>query len=211
MPENVEKRLLELLKPFFEKQGFHLLTNLHQYRKATSSGFQNIILSVSGREPVLVEVNIGTRIDLVEELAYQFTTGLRSYQQDSNTLVTSIGRIMQQPYFRFEINQADDVTTVADKICNFMQEQGFGFLEKYSTISALDQLFNDKPREKLPYAYNHMNRCLRGIVLARMADRRDFTAIAATYRNTLVKSSTAPPLLEKYDKLVNHLKTFSFN
>jgi hypothetical protein len=160
---------------------------------------------------VLVEINIGTRIDLVEELAYQFTTGLRSFQENSNTLITSMGRIMQQPYFRFEVHQSVDIREVAEQIKAFMETQGFDFLEKYSTISELDKLFNDKPREKLPYAYNHLNRCLRGIVLARMADRKDFPAIAATYRNTLLKSSTAPPLLEKYDKLVNHLKTFSFN
>jgi len=120
-------------------------------------------------------------------------------------------RIIQQPYFRFEVHQSADIREVAEQIKAFMETQGFDFLEKYSTISELDKLFNDKPREKLPYAYNHLNRCLRGIVLARMADRKDFPAIAATYRNTLLKSSTAPPLLEKYDKLVNHLKTFSFN
>lgn len=211
MPNVVEKRLLMLLQPIFEAKGFQLMKHLHQFRKKTDGGFQNIIISVSGSEPVLVEINIGTRVDLVEELAYQFTTGLRSFQENSNTLITSMGRIIQQPYFRFEVTRTDDVQEVADRICGFMQEQGFGFLDKYTTISELDKLFNDNPREKLPYAYNHLNRCLRGIVLARMADRKDFPAIAATYRNTLVKSSTAPPLLEKYDKLVNHLKTFSFN
>jgi hypothetical protein len=211
MPKDVENKLLEYLQPVFEKQNFKLMKHLHQFRKTTANGFLNTIVSVSGREPVLVEINIGTRIDLVEELAYQFTTGLRSFQENSNTLITSMGRIMQQPYFRFEVHQSVDIREVAEQIKAFMETQGFDFLEKYSTISELDKLFNDKPREKLPYAYNHLNRCLRGIVLARMADRKDFPAIAATYRNTLLKSSTAPPLLEKYDKLVNHLKTFSFN
>ena len=211
MITGVEKQLTDRLQPYFEEEGFKAIKHLHQFRRPTRNGFQNVILSVSGRDPVVIEVNIGTRIDLVEKLAYQFTTGLQGYQEDSNTLVTSIGRILDQPYFRFQVSQPEDIQQTADRIIGFMKETGLEFLQQYSKIRELDTLFNDKPRQKLPYAYNHLNRCLRGIVLARLAERKDFPALAATYRATLVKSSTAPPLLERYDKLVSHLKIFSFN
>jgi hypothetical protein len=207
----IENQLFERLEPFFKAYEFMLLRHLYQFRKQTENGFQNVILSVSGSQPVLVEVNLGTRINMVEELAYQFTTGLDVFQENSNTLITSLGRIVNDPYKRFEANHEADVPAIADSIREFMLQQGFAFLEKYSRVKEMDALFNASPDDRLPYAYNHLNRCLRGIVLARIAGRRDFPALVATYRRTLERSSTAPPLLEKYDRLAHYLKTFSIN
>ncbi|MFP4089943.1 MAG: hypothetical protein ACLFUB_10150 [Cyclobacteriaceae bacterium] len=211
MSESVEMLLFKELRPFFERYDFYLLLPKKQFRKQTKLGFHNVIISVSGSKPCLIEVNIGVRLDLVEELAYQFTTGLSGYQRDSNTLVTSLGRIIGDPYKRFEAEDHVSVKKAARDIADLMVSEGFYFQEKYDSIKALDQLVNKEPTKKNPFIYNNLHRCLRGVVIARLAENKNFNSLVATYRRSLVRSSTAPPLLERYDKLVNYLKSFSVN
>lgn len=211
MSESVEMMLFKQLRPFFERYNYDLLLPKKQFRKPTKLGFHNAIISVSGSKPCLVEVNIGVRLDMVEELAYQFTTGLSGYQQDSNTLITSLGRIIGEPYKRFEAEEAEAVKKAAREITDLMVSEGFYFLEKYDSIKALDQLLNKDPTQKSPFIYNNLHRCLRGVVIARLAENRNFNSLVATYRRSLVRNSTAPQLLDKYDRLVSYLKSFSIN
>ncbi|MDF9800618.1 virulence-associated protein VapD [Catalinimonas alkaloidigena] len=211
MKSQTEKLIIKELEPFFRNREYQWLAHYHQFRKQRKIGFDNVLINVNGSKPGLLDIKLGIRLDLVEQLAYQFTMGLSDYQEHSNTLVVKMGELIAQPHLRFEIKHEDDIKEAALRIIGFMQTKGFAFLEKYNDVNHLDQLFNEYPDQKLKYAYNAFNRCLKGIVLARLAERRNFQQLILTYRHYLLKRDTASQLIEKYDKLSRFLKNFSLN
>ncbi|MEK6475900.1 hypothetical protein WJR50_00145 [Catalinimonas sp. 4WD22] len=210
MMTDAEKLIVKELNPFFRNKEYQWLQHLQQFRKLRKNGFHNILINVKGY-PSLIDVKLGVRIEMVEQLAYQFTTGLSDYQVHSNTLMIKMGELIDQPHLRFEAKHEEDIKAAALQIMGFMQTKGFAFLEEHSEVNRLDKLFNDNPYHKLIYTYNAYNRCLRGIVLARLAGRRDFQELVNIYRKSLLKKNTPPQLMEKYDKLSKFLKNFSLN
>lgn len=210
MMTDAEKLIVEELNPFFKNKEYQWLQHQQQFRKLRKNGFHNILINVKGC-PGLIDVKLGVRLDLVEQLAYQFTTGLSGYQAHSNTLIIKMGELMGQPHLRFEAKHEEDIQEAALQIIGFMQTRGFAFLEEHSAVDRLDKLFNEHPEQKLKYAHNEFNRCLRGIVLARLAGRKDWQGLIAIYRRSLQKKNTAPQLMENYEKLSRFLKYFSLN
>lgn len=206
-----EQVVINELRPFFMAYDYSWIPHYQQFRRLTSNGFHNLLINIKGDKPQLVDIKLGCRIDMVEDLVYQFTTGLLGYQEHSNTFIASLGEIIGQSYFKYEISDKQEAVTVSEAIKGFMLSKGLDFIEQHSSVQSLDKLFNDQPTQKLPYATHPLNRCLRGIVLARLAERKDFIGLVAIYRRALVISKTAPPLLEKYDRLCHYLKSFSFN
>lgn len=161
--------------------------------------------------PTLAELHLGVRLDRVEQLGYQFTLGLTEYGLHSTTLITSAGRISGQPYQRYTLDQPTDVDTTARQMMDFMDAAGFDFLNKYGTLQALDKLFNNQPTEKSLFLVNPLHRSLRGIILAKLTQRNAWEQLVDTYRTQLVRRGTPEPLIYRYDRLVDYLRTFSVN
>ncbi len=211
MELDLEKALIDMLTPFFVTNHFAWSIDGKQFRRATKAGFQCVFLSLIKPLPMVAEIKLGIRIDAVESLVYQFTTGLAMHQYQSNTFIASLGEILEEPYLRYEVAKEAEIQAVAEKIENFMTKTGFHFLKGHDDIYKLEKTFNKNPDKKWTYAYNDYHRCLRGIVLAKITGNREFISLIATYRRRLVKQGTATKLIEKYDKLAAFLKNFSFN
>jgi hypothetical protein len=209
---DVESLLFLNLESFFEKQDFDLLLEKKQFRKNTEQGFQNIILSISKYEQEsLIEFNIGVRLDIVENLVNQFTQHLIDFQADTNTLLTSMGRLLNEPFLRFKVKSEDDLFQVCQKLCKFMTEQGFSFLEQVSHSPTLDQVINRNPEQAHPYFYNSYHRALKGITLAKLNYNPDFEGLAQTYYQQLIRKNAPPSQQENFQKLYRYLHNFSVN
>ena len=211
MAENLIQSLTARLNPFFALHNFTLLAAYRQFRKEYDGGFGTVIISVGNFFPALAELHVGVRVDLVEQLAYQFTSGLAEYGPHSTTLITSAGRILNQPYYRFPLEHSADIDSVAEQMERFMRVEGFAFLEKYRHVKALDELFNTEPHERSPYLINRLHRSLRGIILAKLAHRDRWSGLVTSYRAQLTLRGTPEPMMQRYDRLANYLRTFSVN
>ena len=211
MAREVEQLLAESLYPFLSPYDFEAEYASCQFRRKDDRGFSSIIISTGGTLPALVELHLGIRLDLVEQLAYQFTSGLAEYGPHSTTLITSAGRILGQPYHRFSLDRLSDVSQIATQIRQFMLEYGFAFLEKYRRIEALDELFNATPHEKSPYFTHRLHRSLRGIILGKLVDRPHWERLVTGYRAQLTLHGTPEPMMHNYDRLADYLRAFSIN
>ena len=211
MIANPISSLIKSLAQYTRPYDYELFAAQHQLRQTTHQGFFNIIVAAGSTFPTLAELHFGIRIDLVEQLVYQFTTGLAGYGPHSTTLIASSGRIVGQPYLRYPIDQVADVETVAQQMKDFMWAEGFPFLQRYGGSEALDGLYNDNPTQKSSLLTNELNRSLRGIVLARLTHRSDWRYLVDTYRTLLTQRGTPESLIERYDQLANYLQTFSVN
>ena len=115
------------------------------------------------------------------------------------------------PYQHYPVEDEKAAPDAVQQMCSFMEQQGFGFLKQYSNAQALDTLYNQHPERKSLYLPNLFHRALRGVTLAKLAQRLDWLDLVQIYRAALMARNTPPPLMAQYDQLAHYLRTFSVN
>lgn len=208
-----EQGVVDALAEQLKHYGFDWLPRLHQFRRSSEHGFSCLILSSSpATEGSIMEAHIGLRLDAVENLSFPFTNGLPGFQPDSMTLVTPMARLYGQRFQRLNLKDEKDQEAAAQLFGAQLKETGLPFIKQYSTISALDQLFNDAPSNPLSLVHNQINRCFRGIVLAKLVHRPDFKEVAQAYAHVLSEKLYAPEqTIAKFHRLCDFLLHYSMN
>lgn len=204
-------RLYHQIDGWISQQTFEPIPPMNQFRRVVNNGFQIIVLSSAGTSPVEVEVFLGVRIDLVEQLAYQFTAGLSGYGPYSTTLLVPARKVIQKEIGRYTLYQEGDIEETHRQFQALMTEYGFAFLDQFSGVSALDVLYNSEPSKKQEYLTNEFHRALRGIILAKLVDRPSWLDLTEIYQAKLEKRAVPEVQLAKYQQLVSFLKNYSFN
>jgi hypothetical protein len=210
--KSLEISLYNHLNHFLAKKSFILLPDYKQFRKETDTGFQNLILSSSRyADELWIEVNIGVRVNMVEDFAQQFLDIPIEYRQHANTLITSFGRLSDTKYLRYKIVNQEDVEICFEAIKDFMHDRGLEFLDYASHIKNLDTIFNEKPHKPNKYLYNQTHRCFKGIIIAKITDNPQFLTLLDQYQSALERMQTSDREMENYMKLVNFLLYLSLN
>ncbi len=211
MPNPPFNGLYAALKESLNALNFVEILAKRQFQRANSSGYSSVVLSVAGREPTEIEVFLGIRINLVEELVYQFTNGLRDYGPFSTTLLVSGRKVAPEfPYF-YRLAKEADVHATKQQILSFLHQYGFPFLDKHQSAKSLDALYNQEVAQKSFYVINEFHRALRGIILAKLAKRPNWEELVEQYRVKLQKKALPEVQMQNYEQLVNFLKYHSFS
>ena len=192
--------------------GFELHSGMRQYRRPEAYGYSCVILSAVEYEGIhLLDVHLGSRIDLVEELAYQFTNGLKDYGPQSTTFITSVGRVKNQRIHRYRYRNSVEREEVEQRLVHFFNEQGLDFLDSVNNLQTLDNIYNSKPEVACRYTYNQGNRAIRGMTIARILNRKDFRKLAAEHWKALLRQKQPNNILLNYQKLISLLAYYSVN
>lgn len=209
---SLKQRIIAGLQPLLQMKGFVYVGQWDQFRKPTPSGFQSVILSLANYpDASLLEIHLGVRQDAVENLAYPFTNGLMGFQTNSMTLVTPLAKLHGHAFQRFEISVSTDLATILSQISDQLEKGGFSYLDKYSRLEEMCHLFNKHPNHPLPLVHNQINRCLRGMVLAKISQKNGFETLTQIYRDRLVSMRVPQDTLDKFDRLRTYLRTYSSN
>ena len=208
-----EKRLFQQLSPLFSRYGYEALPAKKQFRQTTKNDFRSVLFSLSGdTEEKTIDVQLGIRFNLIEELVYQFLGGKKGAEKESTTIITSLARLKRQKHRRLVITEdEEDLQNTCHDIAGALQEKGFRFLNTYSQLHRIDKMVNRKPLRLCPIMYNQIHRCFKGITIARMLHRTDFEKLVSVYGNYLDSQWAARQVTDNYYKLVNFLRHFSFN
>ncbi|UZR96025.1 hypothetical protein [Chondrinema litorale] len=207
-----ETSLYHKLYDFFYDRGYEMMAGKKQFRKYYSGGFKNIIFSPSvyGDECWL-ELNLGVRNDLVEEIVQQFLDNYKEFQNDTNTIIISIGKLTNNKYFKYKATDNDDLELICEQIESFMLHEGFSFLDKVSSIKYIDILFNRYPAKPSKFVYNQSHRCFKGLIVAKLVNNKKYKLIKDIYREALKTYGTKPLQLKNFEKLVTFLQHYSAN
>ena len=207
-----ETNLFRHLTNFFAEHQYVLLADKKQFRKTTATGFQNVIFSPSFyQDETWLEVHFGCRNDQVEQIAQQFLFSLPDYRLDADTILISIGKFNDTPYYRFKIRSSEDLLLACQQIEAFFTEKGFGFLNDSCTLPALDVLFNQQPNQPCRYVYNQTHRCYKGLITGRLNNNPFFTGLIDSYRNNLSRQTQSSHELLHFERLISYLLHYSAN
>jgi len=207
-----ENTIWQTFTDFLQGFGYTAMPDRKQFRKPFSGGFKAVMLAVTPYDDDYVfEVTLGTRVDLVEDLVYQFTNGLKGYTPDSNTFAASTGRLSGKRYLRYTVSTTDKFQQVFEDISQQFTSRWFSFLDRAVKVDYLDELYNDRPLEENTLVYNQINRCFRGIVLAFLAHNKNYHHINTAYLGYLRQINAPYMIIENYKKLIAFLNVYSMN
>ncbi|WP_080056504.1 hypothetical protein [Spirosoma aerolatum] len=207
-----ETNLYQHLAPFFSDHAYALLTEKKQFRRVTSNGFQNIILtSVFYPDDTTLEVNFGCRHEQVEQIAQQFLNNQPDLRPDANTLILSMSRFVGFQKARYKIHSEADLSQVCSQIEDFFSAQGFDFLATAASLPTLDRLLNEYLDEPCRYVYNQTHRCYKGLIAARLNHNPNFDDLVDYYRHLLIHQTQNPYEQMHFERLIAYLQHYSAN
>ncbi|MEL6133478.1 MAG: hypothetical protein AAFR59_08965, partial [Bacteroidota bacterium] len=207
-----EVYIAEQLSNFLLPMGYEALEGKKQLRRYQSSGFQNIIYSISTyTDSVWVEFHMGIRIDAVEQMAGKFTRTLPGWQQDAHTVVVSEGKLVGSPYLRRTAQNVHELDQIVAAFHSFWQTEGASFLNAHASVRGVDRLLNTAPDQKNKYLPNQAHRYIKGITAAKLAQNPHFAALAQQYLQAFDTLPNGHLWINEYRKLTAYLSGLSLN
>ena len=207
-----ETSLYGELSHFFKQHEFVLLPEKKQFRKATPSGFVNVILSCAHYGPTtLLDVNFGCRHEQIEQIAQQFLPTLTDFRPDANTLLVSIGKYNQTTPPRYSIQTEHDLIDTCGQIEHFFAEIGFDLLHQATSLPMLDHILNHTPSKPCVFVYNQTFRYYKGLTAAKLTHNNQFLTLTDLYRQQLSRQSQNAHEALNFDRLVAYLNHYSPN
>jgi hypothetical protein len=100
---------------------------------------------------------------------------------------------------RSELLYSDQVGALGDEFIDFMDRSGFAFLEKYTKLQALDNLYNHRTELSAKWCNHSYQRCFRGMVIAGIRSRRDPGLLRQKHRQYLLERGYAGQVIQKFD------------
>jgi hypothetical protein len=208
----LETALYQQLSDFFTERGYAFMPEKKQFRRTTPTGFENILFAVSDYDDeTWIEINFGVRHEQIEHIVQQFLGNLADFREDANTLVVSVGKYNDTKYFRYKVQNEDDLMITCEEIKRFFLTRGFDFMQQYASLRAIYLLFNDEPRKPCKYLYNQNHRCFKGLVAARLCNSERFLKLGDVYRNALMRMGATPDEMFSFERMLSFLLYLSVN
>jgi len=215
---NIEQVLIQKMNADLVNAGFEIREEQRlQYRKSFEGGFQSFSFTVSPspkkqlNKDFWIELSMGVRINIVENIVNQYTHILKDYYDDTHTILTSYGRMVDKQYFRFKVHQKDDLETACYQMKHFLKQTGLPFLNKNSNLQNIDKLINNYPEKPSKFIYNQSYRCLKGVIIAKLNQNPYFDTLTKAYEFILEQQSQGKDMMPRYLKLLEHLQLWSVN
>ena len=197
---------------FFREWGFEYIDAYSQFRKTDKMGFQSVILSISKYEnEIWIEVTLAIRKNEVEHIAQQFLSNLIDFQSHTTTISISLGKLNQNPYFRYKAENEEDLEVCAEELIKFMSEEGMDFLEATNSLKELDVLFNKTPKHPILYVHNQFHRYFKGIVLAKITNNPKYDELVELYFRSLIHKKADETIQSNFKRLTHFLVHYSVN
>ncbi|WP_291726200.1 hypothetical protein [Bernardetia sp.] len=200
------------LIPFFREWGFEYIDAYSQFRKTDKMGFQSVILSISKYEDeIWIEVTLAIRKNEVEQIAQKFLSNLSDFQHHTTTIAISLGKLNQNPYFRYKAENEEDLEVCAEELIKFMSEEGMNFLEEKNYLKELNLLFNKTPKHPILYVHNQFHRYFKGIVLAKITNYDKYDELVELYFRSLIYQKANETIQANFKRLTHFLVHYSVN
>jgi hypothetical protein len=210
--KSLGKEFFEALVAFFKEAGYEAYPVFNQFRKDRDGGFTNVIFSITHyHNELVIECTFGSRINLVEETLLPYSNFINGCKAESNTAITNLAKFLNKPHFKLMINGTESFNDSVAFVKTFFDESGFQFLQELTEITNVEQHFNHNLKNVSLLAFNHQMRAFRGITLATVAQNPHWEDVRQEYIVLLRKYGTPEVIMDRFERLSNHLAGMSLN
>lgn len=183
-------KLLGILKPQMSKRGYRFSTVDDLFLQAEGDfTYQWQCRFTSGSYCVEVEPEMGIRSEIVERIFHQTSTFLPKYQSGTSTIGSSLANIERADLklYTSVIATDEDLQIAALKLLALFDDKALPFFRHYGNLQAIDHLLNDRPYEHTPLCAYGISRETRGLIVARLVGRSNYSELEAYYRSRILK------------------------
>lgn len=197
--------LAALLKPY----GFTLIRRMDWFvRKGKTSLIYRLDFygGYDRDKGYIVSPSLAIRIDEIEDIYHKVSGFEPQFQKDTPTIWPTIKDLQRaKDGYEYELDSVEDKTPVVEKLFSIFKDIGLPFLEKNSSIAAIDKLLNSNPENENSIFDTPVPRFYRGVIVAKLAKRENYEQIVETYRKYL--SQVNGYHLDNYEKLIKILNS----
>ena len=203
----VSKEMKTAHQDFLGDFGFTLDSKLLHYVKLFDEGKQVIFFHhVSNSDSNCIEVQLGIRIDEVEEIINQFLPSLGDFSERSTTLIMPLDQINAKMQRRYFIEEEEDIALVLKQIENHLVKDGFKWLDQYSNPNHLEAYFNNNPDQEF-ITQNFTYRSARAITLCKLYNPDSYQENKKAYLDKLEEMMVTPFTLASFLNLLDYLES----
>jgi len=177
----LKQQVLKSLDDKLEKFGF-------KFKKSDDSFVQNTVSGWNMFSVVLLKKGTGwnirpgllIRFNIVEDLFHQISDFEKKYQKGTPTLGTSIEDLdIDGLESRFDLTEEGQIDLVSDKLFELFKSVGVPFFEKHKELHSAERAVNQDVNNT--HLTGPIFKGTKGLVLAKLLNRKDFTALQEEY------------------------------
>jgi hypothetical protein len=209
---NGECYIQDSVRPSLQQTGFEWNKEAQYFFKTNGNYIHTVRLGLRRGKAVTtrkgiknspqISLQVGIKALVVEDLVSQF----RQQPPTIHQLTASFGT--QQLITDLSEENLD---RVSQQIENTLEHKAMPLLTKYSNLKRLDALFNRHTYQHNKHVGGLLNRCFKGLVLARFSYRRRFTELYEQYLQRLDNQWAPRDAMHNFSSLYRFLKVYSLN
>jgi hypothetical protein len=202
----------DALAPAFESRGYEWVASGQQFRKQHAYGFNAVVFSPAVYDDeVILEVSLGSRHRLVEELMTSIGKQGLSNGRYGFSAITTLGKQLELKHQRLRAGSPEQTRELGDALLEFFESGGFELLEKLARRDGLHQALNYQPGKPSMFANNQLLRCFRGLAIAHIIDAPNLHSLAEVYENRLQKLGAPVEMHRSFVRMFEYFRAFGLN
>lgn len=202
----------DALAPAFEARGYEWMASGQQFRKQHAHGFNAVVFSPSVYDDeVILEVSLGSRHRLVEELVSSIGKQGLSNGQHGFSAITTLGKQLELKHKRLRAGNPEQTRELGDALLEFFENGGFELMEKLAGRAGLHQALNHEPSKPSLFANNQLLRCFRGLAIAHVIDASNLHSLAEVYEARLQKLGAPAEMHRSFIRMFEYFRAFGLN
>lgn len=200
--KEMKSLLFEMLSSILDGTDFRLKKSEDCFTRKIAGGWQMLGLPLLDYNPEFIfSLNICIRLDAVEEIFNLFSGVAPKHHSTTTTTITRL------EYFtggrgEYEVTTPEDVASAGGILSLVIRDKIIPFFNEHKDVQALDRAVNSE-YPGIDITQNPSG-AMHSVILARMAENKDFECIVAKHRTDL---QLAPEIAHSFNRLVEYLKT----
>ncbi len=187
----LKTNLFDSLRPLLGSEGFMIQPRRDRFLRA-HGGVVDIyqLVCLNAKPGLLIQPSVGLRFDLVERI-FHVTSGFeKKYQDGTNTIGSTIGRLQgsTNESCQFPLVASTDLDSVVAEVSYTFTNFALPYYDRYATLAAIDAELNEDPNQPTPNRPSGWLRCSSGIIVARLVGRNDYDSLKSIYASIMERA-----------------------
>jgi hypothetical protein len=184
--------------------GFKAKPREESFVRTIPDGKQAVMVAIFDYKPEFrFSLTLAIRLDPVQEIVNQFSGSPPKYHKITTTTLTQLDWFFpgEPRPKQYSVTSEGDIVAAVKQLAPTIEQKILPFLDRYKDVAAIDEMVNRL--DPSPDSTHMPVRGMTALTVARLAGNPDFEALAAKYLSDL---RSAPPLVQKYTALIEHLR-----
>jgi hypothetical protein len=208
----LKTHLLGHLHPYFEHKSYVGDHPSFDFLRSTRFGHSGIVCATQEYEDgIYFQFFLGIRHDIIEKQLPSILGRHEYFNTISNTLMVNSTFIDHSMPNRSFCTSRQEVINLGNRFIDFMDRNGFSFLDHYKSLAKLNQLLNQKTSSSSAWTNHNYQRCFRGMLIAKILNDPNYDRYFLMHQQYLAERGFGGQILSRFNTTFARLQKISLN